>query len=125
MVGSAILPLNVVALLRLGNDGILQSKKIGSMLVRVFVAFREANNPPPPGLRRLRLIFGGVASGGFHWRGGLVNQLQNTLAYSGQPNNFVSGNEQRSALTIAESYVLEGLHPVSQDGSNLNLDGQN
>jgi hypothetical protein len=54
-----------------------------------------------------------------------VNQLENTLAYSGQPNNFGSGYEQRSAVAMAQSCVLKGLHPSPQDGSYLNLDGQN
>ena len=54
-----------------------------------------------------------------------MNQLENALAYSGQPNNFGSGNEQRSAVAMAQSCVLNGLHPSHQDGSDLNLNGQN
>lgn len=81
--------------------------------------------PPPPEFGLLRLLSEALRAGGVHWRGGLVNQLENSLAYTGQPNNFGSGNDQRSAVAMAQSCVLKGLHPSPQDGSDLNLDGQN
>lgn len=58
---------------------------------------------PPPEFGLLGLLSEALRAGGFHWRGGLVNQLEKALAYSGQPSNFGSENEQRSAVAMAKS----------------------